>query len=138
MSALRPITIYTRDKSLSCAEAISWMKENKIPYFERRVDIDNPLRFDEIMTFLHLVEEVNNLLSRKSNQWREIERCYLDMHIQSELIPFIQRNPTVLKFPIIVRGFDVTAGFHSERYGTYLSKEQKRQKLDNLLKAAGS
>lgn len=133
------ITVYTYQNKTRHKLASKWLQENNIPYQERNVTEDNPLKREEILKMLTLVEDIDRLIRRRTKVWKSIEKDIEDMHVKSELIPFIQKNPEVLRFPIAIRGeryLCITSGVNSLEYGLLLGKTQRKRQLKDLLENA--
>lgn len=114
---------------------MKWLQENNIPYRQRNVSEDEPLKAEEILNMLSLVEDIDILISSRARVWKSVKNIE-DMCIKSELVPFIQKNTIVLRFPIVLenrRELAVVTGFKVEEYGLFFSKTRRKNNLKVLL-----
>ena len=95
------IRIYTAPSCASCRKVKSWLKEHNIPYVEKNI-FSTLLREIELKELLERSENgTDDIISKRSKIIKENDIDIDSMSI-SELIKFIQENPSVLKRPIMI------------------------------------
>ena len=95
------IKIYTSPSCSSCRKVKKWFEDNKIPFVEK--NIFGPfLSAEDLMEVISKSENgTDDIISTRSKIVQEQDIDFDSMKI-SELIAFIQKNPSILKRPIIV------------------------------------
>ena len=95
------IRIYTAPSCASCRKVKAWLKEHDIPYVEKNI-FSTILREDELRELLERSENgTDDIISKRSKIIKENKVDIEDMSI-NELIHFIQKNPSILKRPIMI------------------------------------
>ena len=95
------IRIYTAPSCASCRKVKAWLKEHDIPYVEKNI-FYTILREDELRELLERSENgTDDIISKRSKIIKENKVDIEDMST-NELIHFIQKNPSILKRPIMI------------------------------------
>ena len=95
------IRIYTAPSCASCRKVKAWLKEHQIPYVEKNI-FSTLLRETELKELLERSENgTDDIISKRSKIIKENKIDIDEMSI-NELIHFIQKNPSILKRPIII------------------------------------
>ena len=95
------IRIYTAPSCASCRKVKAWLKEHDIPYVEKNI-FSTILREDELRELLERSENgTDDIISKRSKIIKENKVDIEDMST-NELIHFIQKNPSILKSPIMI------------------------------------
>ena len=107
------IIMYTSPGCASCRKAKQWLQEHNIEFKEKN-----------IFSTLLKEEEIKNLLMRSENGSEDIiskrSKIILEQKIDveamstSELIRFIQKNPSVLKRPIMIDDSRFVVGYDDD------------------------
>ena len=107
------IKIYYSPSCSSCRKVKKWFDEQKIPY-EAKDIFSRPLTSDDI----------KEIISTRSKIVSENNIDFDDMKV-SELISFIQKNPSVLKRPIIVDDHRIQVGYNEEEIRTFIPRARR-------------
>ena len=103
------IVVYTSPGCASCRKVKQWLKERNLPYIEKN-----------IFTTLLNETEIRHLLMRSENGSEDIisKRSKI-----SELVHFIQENPSVLKRPIILNERNFQVGYDEEEIDAFVPQQ---------------
>jgi len=119
------IRIYTAASCASCRKVKAWLKEHNIPYKEKNI-FSTLLREDELKELLERSENgTDDIISKRSKIIRENKVNIEDMSV-NELIHFIQKNPSILKRPIIIDERRFQVGYNSEEIRAFIPRELRR------------
>ena len=119
------ILVYTSPGCASCRKVKQWLKDRNLPFREK--NIFRTLLNDEEIRYLLMRSEngSDDIISKRSKVIAENNVKIDDMSV-SELIRFIQRNPSVLKRPIILNERNFQVGYDSEEIGVFVPEELRR------------
>ena len=96
------IILYTSPGCASCRKAKQWLKDNDMKYIEKNI-FTTLLKEDEIKYLLQRTENgTEDIISTRSKAFQELHRDLDDISIK-ELVDIIQKNPSILKRPIMIR-----------------------------------
>lgn len=128
------IRIYTAPSCVSCRKVKAWLKEHDIPYVEKNI-FSTILREDELRELLERSENgTDDIISKRSKIIKENKVDIEDMSI-NELIHFIQKNPSILKRPIMIDERRFQVGYNAEEIRAFIPRELRKlaecQKFDN-------
>lgn len=116
------IRIYTAPSCASCRKVKAWLKENDIPYLEKNI-FSTILRKEELMELLERSENgTDDIISKRSKVIKESQVDVEEMSL-NELITFIQKNPSVLKRPIMLDERRFQVGYNSEEIRAFIPRE---------------
>lgn len=122
------IVIYTKPSNDSCRFAIQWFQDKNIPYFERRICAQRPLRKEELTKILSLTTNgFEDVLSSRSSIYNQIKHRFHNTTYENALGLIIE-FPSLLRAPIIVDfgKHKIEAGFNEEKIRSFLSREYKK------------
>ena len=95
------IILYTSPGCASCRKAKQWLKDNDMKYIEKNI-FTTLLKEDEIKYLLQRTENgTEDIISTRSKAFQELHRDLDDISIK-ELVDIIQKNPSILKLPIMI------------------------------------
>ena len=116
------IVVYTSPGCASCRKVKSWLKEKHIPFIEKNI-------FQVIL----YPKEIKYLLSRSENGFDDIiskrsklfQQGKIDLESMNtnELVNFIEKNPSVLKRPIIINEDNMQIGYDEEEIDAFVPKK---------------
>ena len=116
------IVVYTSPGCASCRKVKSWLKEKHIPFIEKNI-------FQVILD----PKEIKYLLSRSENGFDDIiskrsklfQQGKIDLESMNtnELVNFIEKNPSVLKRPIIFNEDNMQIGYDEEEIDAFVPKK---------------
>ena len=95
------IVVYTSPGCASCRKVKQWLKERNLPYIEKNI-FTTLLNETEIRHLLMRSENGSEDIISKRSKIIQQNAIDLDDMTISELVHFIQENPSVLKRPIIL------------------------------------
>ena len=117
------IRIYTAPSCASCRKVKSWLKEHNIPYVEKNI-FSTLLREIELKELLERSENgTDDIISKRSKIIKEND---IDSMSISELIKFIQENPSVLKRPIMIDERRFQVGYNAEEIRVFIPRELRK------------
>lgn len=113
------ILLYTSPGCASCRKAKQWLKENDMKFVEKNI-FTTLLKEDEIKYLLQRSENgTEDIISTRSKAFQELQRDLDDLSLQ-ELVDFIQKNPSVLKRPIIVNENSFVVGYDDDEITAFV------------------
>ncbi|MDE6475929.1 MAG: transcriptional regulator Spx [Erysipelotrichaceae bacterium] len=116
------IILYTSPGCASCRKAKQWLKENNMPFVEKNI-FTTLLKEDEIKYLLQRSENgTEDLISTRSKAFQALKRDLDDLSIK-ELIEFIQKNPSVMKRPIIINEKNIVVGYDDDEITAFVPSE---------------
>ena len=119
------IRIYTAPSCASCRKVKSWLKEHNIPHVEKNI-FSTLLREIELKELLERSENgTDDSISKRSKIIKENDIDIDSMSI-SELIKFIQENPSVLKRPIMIDERRFQVGYNAEEIRVFIPRELRK------------
>ena len=119
------IVVYTSPGCASCRKVKQWLKDRNLPFREK--NIFRTLLNDEEIKYLLVRSEngADDIISKRSKVISDSNIDIDEMSV-SELIRFIQNNPSVLKRPIIMDEKSFQVGYDSEEIGVFIPEELRR------------
>ena len=107
------IVVYTSPGCASCRKVKQWLKERNLPYIEKNI-FTTLLNETEIRHLLMRSENGSEDIISKRSKIIQQNAIDLDDMTISELVHFIQENPSVLKRPIILNERNFQVGYDEE------------------------
>lgn len=118
------IKIYTSPSCSSCRKVKKWFDAQHIPYEEKNI-FGAPLKREDLIEIISKAENgTDDIISTRSKIVMENDIDFDSMTI-SELIAFIQKNPSILKRPIIVDDHRLQVGYSEEEISTFLPRARR-------------
>lgn len=122
------VTLYTSPSCTSCRKARAWLEANAIPYKERNV-FKEPLTRDEIKNILRMTEDgTEEIISTRSKLFSELDISFDDLSL-GELIEMIQKQPALLKRPLIIDEKRIQVGYNEDEIRRFLPHEVRQAEL---------
>ncbi|GER72635.1 transcriptional regulator SpxA [Weizmannia acidilactici] len=122
------VTLYTSPSCTSCRKARNWLEENHIEYTERNI-FSEPLTFDEIKGILRMTEDgTDEIISTRSKTFQKLN-VDLDALPLQELYKLIQKNPGLLRRPIIVDEKRLQVGYNEDEIRRFLPRKVRTFQL---------
>lgn len=116
------IVVYTSPGCASCRKVKQWLKDRNLAFVEKNI-------FSTILN----EKEIRHLLMRSENGSEDIiskrskiiQQNHLDLDDMtiSELVRFIQKNPSILKRPIILNERSFQIGYDEEEIDAFVPAE---------------
>jgi len=130
------VTLYTSPSCTSCRKARAWLEEHNIPYKERNI-FSEPLNKNEIKTILRMTEDgTEEIISTRSKVFQELNIKIDDLSI-NELLDLVQKNPGLLRRPIILDEKRLQVGYNEDEIRRFLPREVRALELQQAQLLAG-
>ncbi|MGE8205225.1 transcriptional regulator SpxA [Heyndrickxia sp. NPDC080065] len=122
------VTLYTSPSCTSCRKARSWLEENNIEYKERNI-FSEPLSLDEIKEILRMTEDgTDEIISTRSKTFQKLN-VDLDTYPLQKLYKLIQKNPGLLRRPIMVDEKRLQVGYNEDEIRRFLPRKVRSYQL---------
>lgn len=122
------VTIYTTPSSLACRKAKAWLQKNDIMYTERNL-YSQPLSVNEIKEILRKTEGgTDEIISTRSKKFKNL-KIDINNTPLNELCELIQKNPELLRRPIVFDEKNLHAGYNEEEMGRFLPRKARNLQL---------
>ncbi|GAJ25936.1 arsenate reductase family protein [Liquorilactobacillus sucicola DSM 21376 = JCM 15457] len=130
------VTLYTSPSCTSCRKARAWLKEHDISFKERNI-FSEPLSINEIKQILQMTENgTEEIISKRSKAYQKLNIDLNDMPLQ-ELFNLVQKNPGLLRRPIILDEKRLQVGYNEDEIRRFLPREVRALELQRAQKLAG-
>ena len=118
------IIFYTSPGCASCRKAKRWLQDNRIDFVEKNI-FSNLLSESEIKYLMSRCENgTEDIISTRSKAYASLSEKIDELSTQ-QLARFIQRNPSVLKRPIILSQKSMVVGYDDDEITTMIPYEQR-------------
>ncbi|MBB6453049.1 regulatory protein spx [Salirhabdus euzebyi] len=115
------VTLFTSPSCTSCRKARAWLEEHNIPFTERNI-FSEPLTVTEIKEVLRMTEDgTDEIISTCSKVFQELE-VNLEQLPLKDLIELIQKNPGLLRRPIILDEKRLQVGYNEDEIRRFLPR----------------
>ena len=122
------VDLYISPSCTSCRKAKQWLEQHNIPYKERNI-ISDPLNREEIIHVLRMTEEgTEEIVSTRSKAFQELN-IDLDDISMNELIDLIEKNPSLLRRPIILDDRRMQVGYNEDEIRRFLPRSVRRLEM---------
>ena len=116
------ILVYTSFGCASCRKVKQWLKDRNIPFVEKNI-FTTILNEKELRMLLRRSENgTDDLISKRSKIIKE-NNIDIDEMSTTELIQFVQQNPSVLKRPIMIDERQFLVGYDEEEIEIFIPRE---------------
>lgn len=107
------ITIYARKKGEALSHLKKWFKKYKYPFIEKNMLVQKLSR-EELIHIIKLTEQgVTDIISTRGNAYKQMKLNFDEIRL-NELIHILQRNPNLLKTPLIVDDKRLQVGYNED------------------------
>lgn len=115
------LNLYTSPSCTSCRKAKAWLKEHDISFKERNI-FANPLNKEEIMQVLRMTENgTEEIISTRSRTFQNLKINLDDLSID-QLIDLVEKNPSLLRRPIIMDDRRLQVGYNEDEIRRFLPR----------------
>ncbi|EMX9402624.1 transcriptional regulator Spx [Listeria monocytogenes] len=122
------VTLYTSPSCTSCRKARAWLEKHDIPYKERNI-FSEPLSLDEIKEILRMTEDgTDEIISTRSKTFQKLN-VDLDSLPLQQLFELIQKNPGLLRRPIIIDEKRLQVGYNEDEIRRFLPRRVRTYQL---------
>ena len=125
------LNLYTSPSCTSCRKAKAWLKEHDISFKERNI-FANPLNKEEIMQVLRMTENgTEEIISTRSRTFQNLKINLDDLSID-QLIDLVEKNPSLLRRPIIMDDRRLQVGYNEDEFRRFLPRKVRRLELEEI------
>ncbi|MDJ1110986.1 MULTISPECIES: transcriptional regulator SpxA [Macrococcus] len=122
------VTLFTSPSCTSCRKAKAWLQEHDIPYTERNIFSEN-LSIDEIKAILRMTEDgTDEIISTRSKTFQKLNVDIDSLPLQ-DLYDIIQKNPGLLRRPIILDEKRLQVGYNEDEIRRFLPRKVRTFQL---------
>ncbi|MCF3942077.1 transcriptional regulator SpxA [Oceanobacillus alkalisoli] len=115
------VTLYTSPSCTSCRKAKAWLEEHDIPYKDRNI-FSEPLTIEEIKGILRMTEDgTDEIISTRSKVFQKLDVNIEQLPMQ-DLFDLIQKNPGLLRRPIILDEKRLQVGYNEDEIRRFLPR----------------
>lgn len=115
------VTLYTSPSCTSCRKAKAWLEEHDIAYKERNI-FSEPLTIEEIKEILRMTEDgTDEIISTRSKVYQQLD-VDIDTLPLKDLFDLIQKNPGLLRRPIILDEKRLQVGYNEDEIRRFLPR----------------
>lgn len=130
------VTLYTSPSCTSCRKARAWLKEHNIPFSERNI-FSEPLNINEIKQILQMTEDgTEEIISKRSKVYQDLNVDLDDLPLKT-LFDLIQKNPGLLRRPIIMDEKRLQVGYNDDEIRRFLPRKVRALELQHAQELAG-
>ena len=125
------LNLYTSPSCTSCRKAKAWLKEHHISFKERNI-FANPLNKEEVMQVLRMTENgTEEIISTRSRTFQNLKINLDDLSID-QLIDLVEKNPSLLRRPIIMDDRRLQVGYNEDEIRRFLPRKVRRLELEEI------
>lgn len=129
------INLYVSSSCTSCRKARAWLNKHDIPFKERNI-FSEPLTKEEIVNILRLTENgTEEIISTRSRAFQELHVNLDDLSID-QLLDLVEKNPSLLRRPIIMDDRRFQVGYNDDEIRRFLPRKVRRLELAKAQKLA--
>ena len=115
------VTIYTQSSCSSSRKAIKWLNKNDIPFIEKRITAAT-LTMAEFKEILRMTEDgTDEIISTRSKVFQKLDVNIEQLPMQ-DLFELIQKNPGLLRRPIILDEKRLQVGYNEDEIRRFLPR----------------
>src|SRR5699024_4554773 len=115
------VTLYTSSSCTYCRKAKVWLEEHEIAFKERNIFYE-PLSLDEIKEILRMTEDsTDEIISTRYKVFQKLVDS-LDKLPIKDLFELIQKNPGLLRRPIILDEKRLQVGYNEDEIRRFLPR----------------
>lgn len=129
------VDLYVSPSCTSCRKAKAWLKKHDISYEERNI-FSEPLTKHEILQILRMTENgTEEIISTRSRAFQQL-KVNLDDLSFDKLLDLIEKNPSLLRRPIIMDDRRLQVGYNEDEIRRFLPRKVRRLELAQAQKIA--
>lgn len=129
------INLYVSSSCTSCRKARAWLKKHDVPFKERNI-FSEPLTKEDIVNILRLTENgTEEIISTRSKAFQELHVNLDDLSID-QLLDLVEKNPSLLRRPIIMDDRRLQVGYNDDEIRRFLPRKVRRLELAKAKKLA--
>ncbi|MFC0233671.1 transcriptional regulator SpxA [Vagococcus entomophilus] len=130
------LTLYTSPSCTSCRKARAWLQEHDIRFTERNI-FSEPLNISELKAILQMTEDgTEEIISTRSKVFQKLDMDLDDLPLQ-DLLELVQKNPGLLRRPIMIDEKRLQVGFNEDEIRRFLPRDVRALELRQAQLMAG-
>ena len=129
------VDLYVSPSCTSCRKARAWLEKHDIPVKERNI-FSEPLIKKEILKILRMTENgTEEIISTRSRAFQQLKINLDDLSID-QLLDLVEKNPSLLRRPIIMDDRRLQVGYNEDEIRRFLPRKVRRLELAEAQKIA--
>ncbi|WP_278340670.1 transcriptional regulator Spx [Lactobacillus acetotolerans] len=129
------VELYVSPSCTSCRKAKAWLKKHNIPFKERNI-FSEPLTKEELIQILRMTENgTEEIISTRSRVFQQLKVNLDDLSID-QLLDLVEKNPSLLRRPIIMDDRRLQVGYNEDEIRRFLPRKVRRLELEEAQKIA--
>ena len=129
------VDLYVSPSCTSCRKAKAWLEKHSIPFRERNI-FSEPLTKGEILQILRMTENgTEEIISTRSRAFQQLKINLDDLSID-QLLALVEKNPNLLRSPIIMDDRRLQVGYNEDEIRRFLPRKVRRLELAEAQKIA--
>ena len=129
------VNLYISPSCTSCRKAKAWLKKHDIPFKERNI-FSEPLTKEELLQILRMTENgTEEIISTRSRAFQQLKVNLDDLSID-QLLDLVEKNPSLLRRPIIMDDRRLQVGYNEDEIRRFLPRKVRRLELEEMQKIA--
>lgn len=129
------VNLYISPSCTSCRKAKAWLKKHNIDFKERNI-FSEPLTKEELIQILRMTENgTEEIISTRSRAFQQLKVNLDDLSID-QLLDLVEKNPSLLRRPIIMDDRRLQVGYNEDEIRRFLPRKVRRLELEEMQKIA--
>jgi regulatory protein spx len=129
------VDLYVSSSCTSCRKARAWLEKHNIPFKERNI-FSEPLTNKELLRILRMTENgTEEIISTRSRAFQQLKINLDDLSID-QLLDLVEKNPSLLRRPIIMDDRRLQVGYNEDEIRRFLPRKVRRLELAEAQKIA--
>ena len=129
------VEVYVSPSCTSCRKARAWLEKHNIPFKERNI-FSEPLTKEELLKILRMTENgTEEIISTRSRAFQQLKINLDDLSID-QLLDLVEKNPSLLRRPIIMDDRRLQVGYNEDEIRRFLPRKVRRLELAEAQKIA--
>lgn len=129
------VDLYVSPSCTSCRKARAWLEKHNIPFKERNI-FSEPFTKKELLKILRMTENgTEEIISTRSRAFQQL-RINLDDLSIDQLLDLVEKNPSLLRRPIIMDDRRLQVGYNEDEIRRFLPRKVRRLELAEAQKIA--
>lgn len=129
------VDLYVSPSCTSCRKARAWLEKHNIPFKERNI-FSEPLTKNELLRILRMTENgTEEIISTRSRAFQQLKINLDDLSID-QLLDLVEKNPSLLRRPIIMDDRRLQVGYNEDEIRRFLPRKVRRLELAEAQKIA--
>ncbi|GCF95340.1 regulatory protein Spx [Enterococcus florum] len=127
------IKLYISPSCTSCRKARAWLENQGLAFEERNI-FSEPLKAEEIKEILSLTEiGTEEIISTRSKVYEKLDIDLDDLSF-NELVALIEKNPGLLRRPLILDSLRLQVGYNEDEIHQFIPRKIRRTAAQEMTK----